>query len=272
MAAAPTIYTLRKTTWTINMSKRFHYISPPVVDASRWIPQANEEPYLAGYFEYLERARSINLNVSDSNLKRLRLFALAGWCRAVCERGNINHVAECGGFVGHSTYTMSYILNWYRFKNTLHVFDSWEGLSDFEDEDFSPMSDNVTADALRRMSPQFSSSDRRPFASSIELFEEMLSPFNFVKTYPAWIPTKFSEVDDLIFSLVHIDVDVFRPTKDALEFFYPRVCAGGVIWIDDYGLNTWPGCTVAVDEFVKNNCLSDLVLKNPLGGLAIVKI
>lgn len=250
---------------------RFHLVMPPVIDTGRWIPLANEESYLLGYFEFLERARLINLPVTDTNLKRLRLFALAAWCRAICERGEPHHIAECGGFVGHSTYTIASILDEFGFRNTFHVFDSWEGLSDFSAQDLIAISNNVEPETLQQMAPQFSRSGRRPFSASLNLFEMMLSPFRFVTPYKGWIPTRFNEVADLKFSLIHIDVDIFQPTKDALEFFYPRLCSGGVICIDDYAMNTWPGCNVAVDQFVENHCSSDLVFKTPFGGLAIVK-
>jgi O-methyltransferase len=49
--------------------------------------------------------------------------------------------------------------------------------------------------------------------------------------------------------LVHIDVDVYPPTRHSLETFAPRVVAGGTIVVDDYGFKTCPGARKAVDEF-----------------------
>lgn len=54
---------------------------------------------------------------------------------------------------------------------------------------------------------------------------------------------------DRRFSLVHIDVDIYRPTLDALEFFWDRVTPGGMVVCDDYGFSTCPGATAAMDEF-----------------------
>lgn len=48
-------------------------------------------------------------------------------------------------------------------------------------------------------------------------------------------------------SLVHVDVDVYQPTKFILEKLYDRVVGGGVIMFDDY--NSVEGETRAVDEF-----------------------
>jgi O-methyltransferase len=51
------------------------------------------------------------------------------------------------------------------------------------------------------------------------------------------------------FCFVHIDVDIYQSTKDALEFFYPRTNIGGSIIVHDYPAH--PGVLKAVDEFME---------------------
>ncbi|MNP11366.1 Macrocin-O-methyltransferase (TylF) [compost metagenome] len=51
-------------------------------------------------------------------------------------------------------------------------------------------------------------------------------------------------------SLLHIDTDVYEPSKLALDLLYDKVVSGGVIIFDDYG--TVEGETRAVDEFLEN--------------------
>lgn len=53
---------------------------------------------------------------------------------------------------------------------------------------------------------------------------------------------------ELKVALLHIDVDVYQPTKLVLDLLFERVVRGGVIILDDYG--TVDGATLAVDEFV----------------------
>jgi hypothetical protein len=65
-----------------------------------------------------------------------------------------------------------------------------------------------------------------------------------------WIPSRFAEVAEKKFSFVHIDVDLEKPTRDSLEFFYPRLSDGGILLCDDYGFDTCPGVTAAIDEFL----------------------
>lgn len=49
-------------------------------------------------------------------------------------------------------------------------------------------------------------------------------------------------------SLLHIDTDVYEPSKVGLEKLFDRVVRGGIIIFDDYG--TVEGETLAVDEFL----------------------
>ncbi|HEX8269182.1 MAG TPA: TylF/MycF/NovP-related O-methyltransferase [Flavobacterium sp.] len=48
-------------------------------------------------------------------------------------------------------------------------------------------------------------------------------------------------------SLLHLDVDLYEPTKLALERLYSRVTKGGIIILDDYG--AFAGTNKAVDDF-----------------------
>lgn len=52
---------------------------------------------------------------------------------------------------------------------------------------------------------------------------------------------------ELKIALLHIDVDVYEPTKVILNSFFDKVVKGGLIILDDYG--TVAGETRAVDEF-----------------------
>ena len=51
-------------------------------------------------------------------------------------------------------------------------------------------------------------------------------------------------------SLLHIDVDLYEPTKHILEKLFEKVTKGGIIIFDDYG--AFAGTNKAVDDFFKN--------------------
>ena len=49
---------------------------------------------------------------------------------------------------------------------------------------------------------------------------------------------------------MHIDVDIYEPTKIILDKLFDKVVDGGIIILDDY--KVFPGETKAVDDFIKN--------------------
>jgi hypothetical protein len=67
-----------------------------------------------------------------------------------------------------------------------------------------------------------------------------------------------------------VDVDLFRPTRDALEFFYPRLVPEGTIVVDDYSWRNFPGARAGVDGFVSEHS-PRFFLPLQAGGCVIVR-
>jgi hypothetical protein len=82
-----------------------------------------------------------------------------------------------------------------------------------------------------------------------ETVRENLKAFPHCELHRGWIPHCFEPAKDARFALVHIDVDLYDPTRDACEFFYPRLATGGVMVFDDHGFASCPGATKAIDEY-----------------------
>lgn len=51
------------------------------------------------------------------------------------------------------------------------------------------------------------------------------------------------------YAAVSLDCDLYEPMKAGLEFFYPRLSPGGVLFLHDYSNPRWEGVKRAVDEF-----------------------
>tara|TARA_B110000444_G_C18850234_1_gene604960 strand:+ start:2569 stop:3219 length:651 start_codon:yes stop_codon:yes gene_type:complete len=62
------------------------------------------------------------------------------------------------------------------------------------------------------------------------------------------LPNFMKENNNLRIALLHIDVDIYEPTKIILDELYDKVVDGGIIILDDY--KVFPGETKAVDDFV----------------------
>ena len=70
---------------------------------------------------------------------------------------------------------------------------------------------------------------------------------NVLNTLPRFLKKK----PQLKISLLHLDMDIYEPTKFALNLLFDRVVRGGIILIDDYPVEY--GAIKAVDEFIKKN-------------------
>ena len=153
--------------------------------------------------------------------------------------------AECGTWRGGSSWLLCKGLG-----RTHHAFDSFEGLSEPDSRDGS----------------HFQKGD---LAVSEEEFRTQMGDCENLRVYKGWIPTRFTEVVDRRFCFVHVDVDLYQPTRDAVEFFYPRLSRGGILLVDDYGFFICPGARDAIDDFFRDK--PEPVLEIPTGQGLIIK-
>lgn len=144
--------------------------------------------------------------------------------------------AECGVYYGASSF-MICTATAGKPDACHHMFDSFEGLS-------KPDAADIPSNSLAYTWKE------RDLAVSLETVSRNLRTFPFVCYYQGWIPSRFDEVADRRFSFVHIDVDLYQPTRDSLAFFYERTVPSGIILCDDYGSIHCPGATRAFDEFL----------------------
>ena len=54
----------------------------------------------------------------------------------------------------------------------------------------------------------------------------------------------------LVVALLYLDLDLYEPTRKALEVFVPRMPKGAIIGFDELNAKIFPGETVAVDEVI----------------------
>ncbi|WP_035497030.1 TylF/MycF/NovP-related O-methyltransferase [Citrifermentans bremense] len=80
--------------------------------------------------------------------------------------------------------------------------------------------------------------------TKLRLYENIdLVAGDILETVPAYTNAN----PHLKLSLLHIDVDIYEPTRVALETFFPHVVRGGIIIFDDYG--AFAGANKAIDDF-----------------------
>jgi hypothetical protein len=162
-------------------------------------------------------------------------------------------ILELGVFRGTS------LMSWANFmeircmgdrQRRVFGFDNFSGFTDLEEKDgaVSAQVDKVTGgfdpsgyeEMLRDAIGIFDSDRFIPYKARVVLVKGDVE-----KTIPQFV----QENPGIRLSLIHFDVDLYRPTLIALEQLWPLVVPGGVVAFDEYGIPPWEGESKAVDEF-----------------------
>jgi O-methyltransferase len=181
--------------------------------------------------------------------ERPRLYYLASFGRHAAGLGGA--FAECGVFRGGTALLMARVTE--QARTPLHLLDSFEGLPE----------PNELRDLFYRRG-DFRFADKNAVSALLSEYGDR------VHIHQGWIPEVFSELADMKWSLVHVDVDLYQPTLDACEYFYERLLTGGVLIFDEYGYPTCRGEREAVDKFFGHRREVPIVL--PTGQAVVLKL
>ena len=157
------------------------------------------------------------------------------------------HVAELGSWRGANLLLMAKLLRIFHPNDSkqVHGFDSFEGLQDFALEDGEAVS------------------HRGDYRGSVQELETMIALYNLsddVVLHKGRIeeslPTLLEKDKALTFSFVYCDLDLYEPTKIALNCLHDRLSKGGMFVLDEWNSVDYPGETVAVREFLDSHAQS----------------
>lgn len=157
---------------------------------------------------------------------------------------------ECGFGYGRSFVIMSHFSE--KSGRRIIGFDSFEGFPELHANDKSPRNAKKRewsvmnlkeANKLIRGSGLFTNNDNYKLIKIL---------FNKKSKNP--IPH-----EEIAF--LHIDLDLYEGYKFSLEMFWDQVTNGGVILLDEYNEEAWPGATQAVNEFLKKKGIQSNLVK-----------
>lgn len=164
-------------------------------------------------------------------------------------------VVELGVYRGPSFFTWAKLMETFcpgDRKRLVFGFDSFEGLQNFDDKD-----GKMDADAAKSVGAYSAGSVK----DEIHELVRICNQDNFISgnercrlidgDVEETIPKFLEENSGLRISLLHLDMDIYRPTKVALEHLFPLVVKGGVVVFDEYGLMPWEGESSAAEEYFK---------------------
>ena len=99
----------------------------------------------------------------------------------------------------------------------------------------------------------------------IEKIMERMPQKEVVTIRNGYFPETALDLEDEKFAFVHIDTELYQPTKAGIEFFYPRMSKGGSILLTGYGSANFSGVRDAVRDLEEKY---GAFLMVPIGDLA----
>ncbi len=152
-------------------------------------------------------------------------------------------VVECGVGRMRTFITLAALVEAEQKNRILWGFDSFEGFPQPTAEDASFRSPRkgewkllTPEDALRVL-------EASGFSSTFTSKQ--------IKLVKGFVEDSLVEYDGQPIAFLHVDVDLYSAHKHILETLVPLVAQGGVVLLDDYKKERWPGATQAVDEYLK---------------------
>lgn len=166
-------------------------------------------------------------------------------------------IVECGVFKGQSFFLFQKLLDVYCPGDSLKKligFDTFKGLTNLSKEDGKK---DINRDKFKG---GFNAKNfEKNIYNLLEIHQRdsMLPRFQRLKLIKGdvskTLPKYIKENPGLRISLLNLDLDLYKPTLDALKFLYPKVVNGGIVILDEYAMDTFPGESKAFEDFFKKN-------------------
>lgn len=173
-------------------------------------------------------------------------------------------IVDLGVYRGASAFTWAKLCEIFcptDIRKIVYGFDTFEGFPSISTEDGA----ENTAEDLRKGGYFGGSSveEDLEMAQDAMNYDRHLKHINritFIKgdvaeTIPEFVKAKGH---GLKIALLNLDLDLYKPTKTALEYFVPLMVKGGIIIFDEYAVDTFGGESKAIDEYFQKT-----LCKNP---------
>ena len=164
-------------------------------------------------------------------------------------------IIDLGVFQGSSTFTWAKLCEIFcptDIRKTVVGFDTFSGFSkiNIEDGPEDPAQDVVPGGYFGGSSVEADLMVAQE-AMNYDRHLRHKNRIEFIKGDVCETIPKYSteKGEGLKIALLNLDLDLYEPTRIALDYFVPRMTRGGIIIVDEYAVDTFGGETKAVDEY-----------------------
>lgn len=166
-------------------------------------------------------------------------------------------IVECGVFKGFGVMTwakLSAMLEPENLTRRIYAFDSFAGFPTVSSQDDNVVTSvnpgDLAADSYDELLALIEQYDADRFLGHIPKVQ--LVRGDVVETLPKFV----ADNPHLLVSLLFLDLDLYEPTKVALQTILPRMPRGAVVAFDELDNPMWPGETTAMLEATAGRSLA----------------
>jgi len=184
---------------------------------------------------------------------KVRLYTFWLQIDRLSREGVSGDFAELGVYKGHSAKLIHLMAP----QRILHLFDTFNGFTSLD---------------LKQETGEATEYNEKSFAdtSLTKVLSYIAADQSYLKAHSGYFPETTKDLHDTRYAFVHIDADLYLPTKAGLDYFYPKLNPGGVIIVHDYN-HKWEGLCKAVDEFVASIPETPILIADLDSSVMIVK-
>jgi hypothetical protein len=198
-----------------------------------------------------------------------RIDALRRAIEHVHVNGIEGDIVECGVWRGGSIIAAALTLQRLGVTRRLWLYDTFSGMTAPSEEDVD-IKGRAAGELLATEDPDTSDNWAK---SSVNDVQQGLAEIGYPDDMTEFIVgavelTIPKRAPDAI-AVLRLDTDWYRSTYHELTHLWPRVVAGGIIIVDDYG--HWAGAKKAVDQFFSERGLHPFLHRIDYTGRLIVK-
>jgi O-methyltransferase len=179
----------------------------------------------------------------------------------IARNGIPGDLVECGCFLGGSTaFIWEACVHLGIDDRRLFVFDTFDGFPPGETDAFRG----------RTFGPEDFIPDGTNFRAAFDEYTRDVIPADRVRVVPGMVEQTLPPIEFGELAFVRLDTDFYASTRAELETLYPRLVAGGVLIIDDYG--SFDGARRATDEYFEANRPAPALLRIDHGTHCGIKV
>ena len=162
-------------------------------------------------------------------------------------------IAEFGCWKGSTTLLLAKSLKLFdpMGPKVIHVFDSFEGLTEFHPSDSGVKERHASSYKGSRAMLE-KCAELAGVASGISIHEGIIETA---------LPKFTAQYPQVRFSLIYCDTDLYSATKAIFENAWRLITPGGLMVLDQWNMAEFPGEGVAVNEFMESESGSFEVVK-----------